>query len=139
MNIRKATMADYDRLVALDTAAHHQHVRQQQIRSWIRAEHCYRVGRAEVVVGYGVLTYHFFGNGFIDMIMIGNAFRRQGAGKALIQHFRQLCQTPKLFSSTNLSNQPMQKLLISSGFRESGIIENLDENDPEIVYISVAR
>lgn len=139
MNIRKATMADYDKLVALDAIAHRQWVRQNQIRSWIQAEHCHLVDRAGVVVGYGVLTCHFFGNGFIEMIMIGNEFRRQGAGKALIQRFRKLCQTPKLFSSTNLSNQPMQKLLISSGFRESGVIENLDENDPEIVYISVAK
>jgi hypothetical protein len=33
----------------------------------------------------------------------------------------------------------MQKLLKTAGFRTSGFIDNLDENDPEIVfYIPIA-
>ncbi len=130
-------MADYDRLVALDTVAANQCVRRDQIRSWIQVEHCYLIEITGSIVGYGVLTHHFFGNGFIEMIMVGEDFRRQGVGKILIHHFRGICQTPKLFSSTNLSNHAMQELLVNAGFQKSGVIENLDENDPEIVYISI--
>jgi len=40
----------------------------------------------------------------------------------------------KLFTSTNLSNLPMQSLLAQLNFKLSGVIENLDEGDPELVY-----
>ena len=42
---------------------------------------------------------------------------------------------PKLFTSTNRSNAPMQSLLAKLGYRPSGVIENLDEGDPELVYM----
>ncbi len=66
--------------------------------------------------------------------MVGEDFRRQGLGIGLVRYFKEICETPKLFASTNLSNQQMQKLLNSAGFRTSGFIDNLDENDPEIVF-----
>ncbi len=49
-------------------------------------------------------------------------------------HVEVLCQTDKLFTSTNQSNRPMQKLLEKLGYQPSGYIENLDEGDPELVY-----
>ena len=46
-----------------------------------------------------------------------------------------LCRTPKLFTSINLSNLGMQSLLAKSGYELSGVIHNLDEGDPELVYL----
>jgi RimJ/RimL family protein N-acetyltransferase len=40
----------------------------------------------------------------------------------------------KLFTSTNESNKPMQALLDQLGYERSGIVENLDEADPELIY-----
>jgi len=54
----------------------------------------------------------------------------------LIGHFQAMCAGSKLFTSTNMSNRVMQDLLIRAGFRPSGYIDNLDENDPEIVFYS---
>ncbi len=45
------------------------------------------------------------------------------------------CDTPKLFTSTNQSNQPMQQLLDALGYLPSGVIHNLDPGDPELVYM----
>lgn len=45
----------------------------------------------------------------------------------------------KLFTSTNLSNLPMQSLLSKSGYELSGVIHNLDVGDPEIVYYKRVR
>ncbi|AFU15440.1 GCN5-related N-acetyltransferase [Bacillus thuringiensis MC28] len=42
--------------------------------------------------------------------------------------------TQKIFSSTNESNTNMQKVFKANGFMRSGIIENLDEDDPEIIF-----
>jgi hypothetical protein len=44
------------------------------------------------------------------------------------------CRTEKLFTSTNLSNLPMQSLLAKRGYKLSGVIDNLDPGDPELVY-----
>lgn len=40
----------------------------------------------------------------------------------------------KVFSSTNQSNADMHKVFLSNGFIESGIVENLDDGDPEVIY-----
>ena len=86
------------------------------------------------VIGYGVLNYTFYYNGCIDMLYVHSEHRRRGAGAALLQHMESLCRTPKLFTSTNLSNLRMQSLLAKLGYELSGVIHNLDEGDPEIVY-----
>ncbi len=88
------------------------------------------------IAAYGVLTNHFFGSPFIEILMVGSQFRRHGLGIGLISHLRAICSGPKLFTSTNMSNVPMQALLIKAGFKPSGYIDNLDENDPEIVFYS---
>jgi hypothetical protein len=46
-----------------------------------------------------------------------------------------IAQTPKLFTSTNLSNLPMQALLAKLGYSLCGVINELDDNDPELVYV----
>jgi len=86
------------------------------------------------IIGYGVLNYTFFHHGSIDMLYVDAAYRRGGAGAALLAHLEALCQTPKLFTTTNLSNLPMQSLLEKLGYVQSGVIHNLDEGDPEMVY-----
>ncbi|UOD33427.1 GNAT family N-acetyltransferase [Massilia violaceinigra] len=136
MDIRAATMADLESLAALDTVAVCDPGRRVQIRQWIESGTCHVAHTGDSVGAYGVLAYHFFGNGFIEMVMVGDAFRRQGLGMALVRYFQACCTTPKLFASTNLSNQRMQELLKAAGFRTSGLIDNLDDNDPEIVFFS---
>jgi RimJ/RimL family protein N-acetyltransferase len=53
---------------------------------------------------------------------------------ALIRFVEASATKSKLFTSTNASNVRMQAVYESLGFVRSGVIENLDENDPEIVY-----
>ncbi|NHZ88067.1 GNAT family N-acetyltransferase [Massilia sp. CCM 8733] len=136
MDIRAATMADLELLAALDTVAVCDPGRRAQIRQWIESGTCHVARIGDSVGAYGVLGYHFFGNGFIEMVMVGERFRRHGLGMALVRFFQARCTTPKLFASTNLSNLRMQELLKSAGFRPSGFIDNLDDNDPEIVFFS---
>ncbi len=134
MTIRKAESKDIGAITAIDTVAPHNPQRKADIAGWIAANSCHVVENDHRIVDYGVLTYHFYGYGFIDMIMVGAAFRRQGHAKALLNHFQQSCKTGKLFTSTNQSNSSMLALLPAAGFILSGQIENLDDNDPEIVF-----
>jgi ribosomal protein S18 acetylase RimI-like enzyme len=87
-----------------------------------------------VVIGIGVLEYTFFDHGFVSLIYVKGQERRTGAGEMLLSRLISLCRAPKLFSSTNRSNFPMQALLLKTGFAESGIIYNLDVGDPELIY-----
>lgn len=86
------------------------------------------------VLGYGVLEYSFFSNGFISMIYVASSERRKGIASALLQALTERCSTPKLFTSTNESNRAMRALLDRAGFVASGVIYNLDPGDPEVIY-----
>ena len=95
---------------------------------------CYVAVIESETIAYAVLNYKFFDNGWIEMLYVHPQFKRRGVGSALVHHLAHECLVSKLFTSTNRSNIPMQELLAKQGFVQSGIIENLDEGDPELVY-----
>jgi len=134
LHIRLANIGDLEALIRLDTVAAHDDHRAAQIQGWIDDRFCHVLQVDGEPAAYGVLHYHFFGSGFIEMLMVGEKFRRHGLGLKLIAHLQSICDRPKLFTSTNRSNQAMQSLLKRAGFRESGHIDNLDEGDPELVF-----
>jgi len=138
VHIRLAISEDSEALCAVDTVAATDDGRCRQIRAWIGSGCCYVVEANGRICGYGVLTDHFFGHAFIEMVMIGREFRRQGLGEFAIVHFQRMTAGSKLFSSTNMSNRPMQMLFAKCGFKPSGYIDNLDDGDPEIVFVSPA-
>ena len=139
ISIRPAIESDIDDLCSLDLIAQCENERREFIRGEVMSGNCFVAVTDEKVIGYGVLNYTFFHLGNIDMLYIHCDHRRSGAGAALLRHMESLCQTPKLFTSTNLSNLPMQSLLAKSGYVLSGVIHNLDEDDPEIVYFKRLR
>ncbi len=87
------------------------------------------------VLGYVGLDYSFYGNGFVSHLFVREDARREGIGEALLRHAMASCRTEKLFTSTNLSNAPMQALLGKLGFELTGVVHNLDRGDPELVYL----
>lgn len=134
IEIRKAVESDVERLISFDLIAQRENERREFIRREVAFGNCYVAVRNETVIGYGVLNYTFYYLGCIDMLYVDSNFRRSGAGAALLRHMELLCETEKLFTSTNLSNLPMQALLAKLDYSLSGVIHNLDEGDPEIVY-----
>lgn len=82
------------------------------------------------VVGYLVMHHHFFG----EMLMVSRERRGQGIGTALLRHAVARRGRGKLFTSTHASNIGMQRLLVASGFIDSGIVHGLDDGDPELIY-----
>ena len=61
--------------------------------------------------------------------------RREVERSALVRACESDCVAPKLFVSTNESNLPMQALLAKLDYAPSGRVENLDEGDPELIYV----
>jgi ribosomal protein S18 acetylase RimI-like enzyme len=134
VHIRSARPADADALKTLDLVVRDEPSRQAYIDRAIESKQCFVALDDSGPVGYAVLSYQFYNNGWVDMLYVGRNSRRRGIGGALLAHLAQDCITPKLFASTNQSNKPMQGLLEKAGFESSGVIHNLDVGDPELVY-----
>ena len=134
IDIRVARSADIDELVRLDTVVPRDPTKAEFIRRWVEAGECFVAEGGGRILGYGVLNYQFFHDGNVDMLMIHPDFRGQGVGRKLLRHLEALCRTENFWVTTNLSNQPMQRLLASEGFKLSGFVDNLDERDPELIF-----
>ena len=139
VSIRPAVETDVDTLCSLDHIARRENERREFIRREVASGNCFVAVIDETVVGYGVLNYTFHHHGCIDMLYVDSDHRRRGAGAELLRHMESLCTTAKLFTSTNLANLPMQSLLAKLDYVLSGVIHNLDDGDPEIVYFKRLR
>lgn len=139
ISIRPAVEHDIDVPCSFDLILPREIERREFICRLVTSGECFIAVADQTIIGYAVLNYTFYHNGFIEMLYIHSDYRRRGAGAALLQHIESLCQTPKLFTSTNLSNLPMQSLLAKLEYVLSGVIDNLDEGDPEIVFFKRLR
>jgi len=85
------------------------------------------------LVGYAAQG-RFFGYDFLELLAVRPDKRRQGIATALIRAVEARSASGKLFTSTNRSNTPMRGLCQRLGFQRSGVVENLDNDDPELIY-----
>lgn len=133
LNIGTAQPSDTSEICEADPIARQSKYRRDLILRSAYAGNCY-VARNPRIAGYLVLDHSFFGNGFVSLLFVKDNFRRHGVGSALMLHAESLCKTDKLFISTNMSNYPMQSLLGRLGYAMNGVIDELNESDPELVF-----
>lgn len=134
MIIRKAVELDIPNIIAIDHIALAEEERKRYIKKWVIEGNTVIAADNDEVVGYAVLEYTFFFQGFIAMLLVKVSSRRKGVGTALISYLERNCKTSKLFTSTNESNKPMQALLAKMAYQPSGAVYNIDEDDPELFY-----
>ncbi len=136
ITIRPAGRGDIAALIAIDPLAMSDAGRRQSIAQWAAGGKCFLALRGDKPVGYVALTRAFFHQPFVELLTVAEDDRRSGVGLALLGHCVE--KTPpgeKLWSTTNQSNLAMQGLLAKGGFTRSGVIENLDAGDPELVFL----
>jgi ribosomal protein S18 acetylase RimI-like enzyme len=133
---RRAKSRDEAAILAIDAiASAGDQDRKRRIREAIGAGECIVYERNERVLGFVILKrQHFYGRDFIDLLIVASHARRQGIGRSLMTASVAASTTPRVFTSTNKSNSPMQALLRSEGWSASGELIGLDEGDPELVY-----
>jgi GNAT superfamily N-acetyltransferase len=93
-------------------------------------------GRA---LGFALVTRHFFGFPFVDLLIVAEEARRRGLGLALVAQCERDHAADRIFTSANQSNAPMRRLLDKAGWQASGQIDNLDPGDPELVFVKFKR
>jgi len=136
--MRLAQSADLDAVIAIDPIAERESSRRSFLESSIRRGECWLAVSSGTAVGFVILQYTFYGNGFVPLLVVQASARRRGVGRRLLEHAALICTTPKLFTSTNESNTAMRSLLQRVGFEPSGVIHNLDPGDAELVYVRKA-
>ena len=136
MHVTLAHQEEYEGVRALDRLLPGLRDRGEALRGWIRDGECWVARLERVLAGFVVANRSFFAQPFIVLLMVDPTRRRRSVGEALVQHVESHFRptSSKLFTSTNESNASMHALYVKRGFVRSGVIENLDEHDPEIVY-----
>ncbi|MEI2467962.1 GNAT family N-acetyltransferase [Niallia taxi] len=133
-SLEMAQLINLDDIVKIDELVIGNKSRCESIRKAIKEERCIVANDKNLIVGYLIFDTNFFGCSFISLIIVSQTERRKGYATSLIEYFINISPTKKIFSSTNKSNQTMQEVFKASGFLQSGLIENLDEGDPEVIY-----
>jgi len=136
--IDRAKKTDLDEVVAIDHEVIGSESRREYIAKAIADKRCLVAKAGNSIAGYLIYNTSFFGHSFISLLIVKSSERRKGYATALLNHFLANSPTEKVFSSTNLSNKPMQEVFKVNGWVPSGFIENLDDGDPELIYFKPA-
>ncbi|MEK4935016.1 MULTISPECIES: GNAT family N-acetyltransferase [Bacillus] len=133
-NVAKASIDDLDSIVHIDIDVIGDASRRNYIKHAIDEGKCIIAKEDNSISGFLTYDTNFFGCTFLSLIIVSPTKRRQGHASSLISYMLSNSPTQKIFSSTNESNESMQKVFSANGFVRSGIIENLDEGDPELIF-----
>ena len=133
-NVIKPKLEDVENIVAVDREVISNDSRRDYIKIAVEEDRCIVVKSENKIVGFLIFDINFFDCSFISLIIVSPKARRKGYATSLMDYFVNISPTKKVFSSTNQSNKDMQKVFIANGFVQSGVVENLDEGDPEIIY-----
>src|SRR5689334_22698917 len=120
--VRLAKSTDIAQILAIDPSA--EGSRQVFVRSAVENHECFVAEGDGTILGYGVMNYGFFNRGFVPLIYVDTPRRRSRIGSALFDCFEGQCRTTRIFTSTNLSNLPMQAFLGSRGYVLSGVVQH---------------
>ncbi len=132
--IRQAVPADVPAMLECDPYARSHPARGQAVGEAVGRGQGFVEVAAGQIVGYLLLSHDFFEHGFVSLVVVAPWQQRQGVALRLLAAAQQACRTPRLFISTNQSNQASRALIAKAGFQPSGVIENLDEQDPELIF-----
>lgn len=137
--VRRGQPAEHAQLLELDALSRAHPERAAFLATALRDGDCLVAEVEGRPRGFVVLKHgSFFGFDFIPLIVVAAESRRLGLGLHLLAAASERCPSGKLFTSTSSSNAGAHELLLRAGFSRSGVVENLDEGDSEIVYFRPA-
>jgi GNAT superfamily N-acetyltransferase len=138
-NLRLGVPADAEAIKSVDSMVAVDPARAPFFEQWLCEDTVVVAELDGQLVGFGVYNHGFFHQSQVERLMIHPDYRGKRIGGQLLEALEQMCDTPKLFVATNLSNHRMQKLLLRKGYTACGYIDELDPGDPELVFIKKLR
>ncbi len=133
--LRRVGPGDLDLLAQVDPSLAQTPVHRRHIGELLGAGFSWAAMNGGEILGFAIVTRHFFGFPFVDLLVVAEAARRHGVGLALMAQCEADHDADRIFTSTNESNAPMRRLLAKADWSVSGVIENLDPGDPELVFV----
>lgn len=131
IDVRPAREADLDAILAVASTARWE--KGDFLRRML-AQHCVDVAcDGERIVGFNAWNDEFFSKPMIWLVVVDPAYRNAGVGSLLYARTERACRGGRLYSSTNRSNEGMQRFHERRGYRVAGELD-LDPGDPEIFY-----
>lgn len=118
----------------LDKEEHIKLNREDKITKAILDDECFIILAGKEEVGFVIFDYHFFDQGWIELIVIDEKYRGKGIGEKTFDLICKQCKSDKVFTSTNSSNTQMQRALTKADFAFAGELNGLDDGDPELFY-----
>ena len=139
MEFKKANTSDLEALLQIDTIVPSDPTRSEYITTAVASNDIWVCLRDHKIVGYAVLNHSLFNRPTVDMLMIAVEHRKSGIGTEFMKHLEKLNDRDELWTSTNLSNSPMQRLLACLDYKLTGYVDNLDPGDPELIFYKKLR
>jgi ribosomal protein S18 acetylase RimI-like enzyme len=134
VTLRTALASDLAGIRFVDPLMRADPERARLIQSAVENGECVVAADDDEILGFAILNYTFFYQGFVPLLVVGVGSRRCGVGAALLSELERRCAKAKLYVSANRSNLPAQLLFEKCGFVESGHVAHLDANDVEVFY-----
>jgi ribosomal protein S18 acetylase RimI-like enzyme len=135
LKIELAGKSDLGELLAIDRAVIGNDHRSAMIEKYIQERSCLVCKIEGMCAGFLLSDKQFFDHWFVSLVIVHPDCRQRGVARRLFTAFEELSDEEKIFSSTNQSNSIMHRLFLSLGYEKSGVIENLDEGDREVIYV----
>jgi GNAT superfamily N-acetyltransferase len=132
--VRPAADTDIEQIVRVDSPLEIKLPRRVSVQNAVGQGECFVALDEGILVGYGIMNHGFFECGFVSLVYVDPAHRRHGVGSRLFDEFESRCRSSRIFTSTNLSNLPMHGFLASRFYTLSGVVQDIDEGDPEMFY-----
>lgn len=134
MKIRRACSEDLRAITAVDPLSTSR--RKELLKEAIEGGAVHLLHVRGELFAYAILRRSFFERFFLELLFVHPAHRRKGYGRRLLEGMEDIARKRgELWTSTNQSNRPMQRLLNSHGYRRTGKIVGLDEGDPELFFV----
>ncbi|MCA1053765.1 GNAT family N-acetyltransferase [Rossellomorea aquimaris] len=134
-NIGWGSLSDLEDLVDIDKRVIGSEQRRDVILESITCRQCLVYKIEGEAAGFLLFHDHFFNQLFVSLVIVHPQYRNKGVAKELFRAIEHEMGDKKIFSSTNQSNALMHHLFHSIGYVKNGYIEELDEGDPEIIYV----
>jgi ribosomal protein S18 acetylase RimI-like enzyme len=135
MIIERGSGGDTEQVCAIDEIVSGRAPRRELIAAACEEERCWVARDGAIVRGFAIADHSLFDKFFVALLIVHPEWRRRGIATSLMRAAELGCDGDRIFTSTNASNTAMQKLCERIGFTRSGIIENLDQDDPELIYV----